>query len=79
MFLATIGAKSIYMLADALFSCVWWQVWFRVNDLLPDELQNSLPARPPEVQQPGTDVLEAEDIIFSYFSFYATEGVKSSS
>ncbi|CAN4110458.1 unnamed protein product [Withania somnifera] len=31
------------------------QVWFRVNDLLPDELQKSLPERPPEMQQQGID------------------------
>ncbi|XP_058203875.1 uncharacterized protein LOC131318085 isoform X1 [Rhododendron vialii] len=34
------------------------QVWFRVNDLLPDDLQKSLPDRPPEMHQPGTDVHE---------------------
>jgi len=34
-------------------------VWFRVNDLLPDDLQKSLPDRPPEMMhQPGTDVHE---------------------
>lgn len=31
------------------------QVWFRVNGLLPDELQKSLPERPPEMQQQGID------------------------
>lgn len=31
------------------------QVWFRVNGLLPDELQKSLPDRPPEMQQQGID------------------------
>lgn len=34
------------------------QVWFRVNDLLPDGLQKSLPDRPPEMQQQGTNVHE---------------------
>ncbi|PIN25189.1 ARK protein kinase family [Handroanthus impetiginosus] len=33
------------------------QVWFRVNDLLPNELQKSLPDRPPEMPQHSTDVL----------------------
>ncbi|KAL0464386.1 UNVERIFIED_CONTAM: putative serine/threonine-protein kinase DDB [Sesamum latifolium] len=33
------------------------QVWFRVNDLLPEGLQKSLPDRPPEMLQHGTDVL----------------------
>ncbi|KAL8495928.1 hypothetical protein ACS0TY_019881 [Phlomoides rotata] len=33
------------------------QVWFRVNDLLPDELQKSLPDTPPEMPQPSNDVL----------------------
>ncbi|WMV10903.1 hypothetical protein MTR67_004288 [Solanum verrucosum] len=32
---------------------IW--VWFRVNGLLPDELQKSLPERPPEMQQQGID------------------------
>ncbi|CAA0808884.1 Protein kinase superfamily protein [Striga hermonthica] len=32
------------------------QVWFRVNDLLPDGMQKSLPDSPPEMQQHGTDV-----------------------
>ncbi|XP_060217040.1 uncharacterized protein LOC132644462 isoform X2 [Lycium barbarum] len=31
------------------------QVWFRVNGLLPDELQKSLPDRPPEMLQHGID------------------------
>ncbi|KAJ8565650.1 hypothetical protein K7X08_008226 [Anisodus acutangulus] len=31
------------------------QVWFRVNGLLPNELQKSLPDRPPEMQQQGID------------------------
>ncbi|KAK6804132.1 hypothetical protein RDI58_001916 [Solanum bulbocastanum] len=31
------------------------QVWFRVNGLLPNELQKSLPERPPEMQQQGID------------------------
>ncbi|XP_059651805.1 uncharacterized protein LOC132299292 isoform X3 [Cornus florida] len=35
------------------------QVWFRVNGLLPDGLQKSLPDRPPEMHQQGTDVHEA--------------------
>ncbi|KAL0429309.1 UNVERIFIED_CONTAM: putative serine/threonine-protein kinase DDB [Sesamum radiatum] len=34
---------------------IW--VWFRVNDLLPEGLQKSLPDRPPEMLQHGTDVL----------------------
>ncbi|KAL2461301.1 Protein kinase superfamily protein [Abeliophyllum distichum] len=33
------------------------QVWFRVNGLLPEGLQKSLPDRPPEMQQQSTDVL----------------------
>ncbi|CAA2957098.1 AP2-associated protein kinase 1-like isoform X2 [Olea europaea var. sylvestris] len=33
------------------------QVWFRVNGLLPEELQKSLPDGPPEIQQQSTDVL----------------------
>lgn len=37
------------------------QVWFRVNGLLPDGLQKSLPDRPPEVQQHGTETHQ-EDI-----------------
>ncbi|XAR63407.1 Non-specific serine/threonine protein kinase [Bertholletia excelsa] len=32
------------------------QVWFRVNDLLPDELQKSLPDRPHEMNQTVTDI-----------------------
>ncbi|XP_042061304.1 probable serine/threonine-protein kinase DDB_G0280111 [Salvia splendens] len=31
------------------------QVWFRVNDLLPDELQKPLPDTPPEMLQNSTD------------------------
>ncbi|KAK4372194.1 hypothetical protein RND71_007578 [Anisodus tanguticus] len=31
------------------------EVWFRVNGLLPNELQKSLPDRPPEMQQQGID------------------------
>ncbi|KAA8520291.1 hypothetical protein F0562_014546 [Nyssa sinensis] len=34
------------------------QVWFRVNDLLPDGLQKSLPDRPPEMLHLGTDIHE---------------------
>ncbi|KAI8026139.1 hypothetical protein LOK49_LG02G01285 [Camellia lanceoleosa] len=34
------------------------QVWFRVNNLLPDGLQKSLPDRPPEMHQPGSDIHE---------------------
>ncbi|KZV25339.1 hypothetical protein F511_24566 [Dorcoceras hygrometricum] len=33
------------------------QVWFRVNSLLPEGLQKSLPDMPPEIQQQTTDVL----------------------
>ncbi|KAL3832900.1 hypothetical protein ACJIZ3_007636 [Penstemon smallii] len=33
------------------------QVWFRVNGLLPDGLQKSLPDSPPEMQQQSSDVL----------------------
>lgn len=51
-----------------LLSSVWWQVWFRVNDLLPDDLQKSLPDRPPEMHQPGTDVHEGKDVILAYIS-----------
>ncbi|KAA8515716.1 hypothetical protein F0562_018673 [Nyssa sinensis] len=35
------------------------QVWFRVNDLLPEGLQKSLPDSPPEIYQPGIDIHEA--------------------
>ncbi|KAI8021159.1 hypothetical protein LOK49_LG03G02875 [Camellia lanceoleosa] len=34
------------------------QVWFRVNDLLPDGLQKSLPEGSPEMHQSGTDIHE---------------------
>ncbi|XP_052170497.1 uncharacterized protein LOC127786845 isoform X1 [Diospyros lotus] len=34
------------------------QVWFRVNDLLPDGLQKPLPDRSPEMHQPGADIHE---------------------
>ncbi|GAA0152834.1 non-receptor serine/threonine protein kinase [Lithospermum erythrorhizon] len=34
------------------------QVWFRVNDLLPDGVQKSLPDRPPELQQHSADAFE---------------------
>ncbi|KAM3323345.1 putative serine/threonine-protein kinase DDB [Capsicum chacoense] len=34
------------------------QVWFRANGLLPDELQKSLPDRPPEMQKQGIDAHE---------------------
>ncbi|KAL3815039.1 hypothetical protein ACJIZ3_016307 [Penstemon smallii] len=33
------------------------QVWFRINGLLPDELQKSLPDTPPEMLQQSTDAL----------------------
>ncbi|XP_051144748.1 uncharacterized protein LOC127260826 [Andrographis paniculata] len=33
------------------------QVWFRVNDLLPDGLRKPLPDRPPELPQKSSDVL----------------------
>ncbi|XP_047338314.1 AP2-associated protein kinase 1-like [Impatiens glandulifera] len=34
------------------------QVWFRVNNLLPEELQKSLPDRPSESSLPAPDILE---------------------
>lgn len=34
------------------------QVWFRVNDLLPDGLQKSLPDRPPELQQHSAEAYD---------------------
>lgn len=45
-------------------------MWFRVNDLLPDDLQKSLPDRPPEMMhQPGTDVHEGKEVILAYVVF----------
>lgn len=37
-----------------------WQVWFRVNEQLPANLQKSLPDRPPEMK--SVDIHEGEDI-----------------
>lgn len=37
------------------------QVWFRVNNLLPDGLQKSLPDSPPEMPQNSADVLAGGD------------------
>lgn len=48
---------------------IFWQVWFRVNGLLPDELQKSLPNRPPEMQQQGIDGHEGENIFPKSFIF----------
>ena len=37
-----------------------WQVWFRVNEQLPSNLQKSLPDRPPEL--PASVNLEGESL-----------------
>lgn len=52
------------------------QVWFRVNDLLPDGLQKSLPDRPPEMPQHSTDVLTGEDIELSVVKVLVDFNVK---
>lgn len=43
-----------------LFPLVRWQVWFRVNELLPVGLQKSLPDRQPEANSAEKPEGEAE-------------------
>lgn len=43
------------IITDSFICLLFLQVWFRVNDLLPDELQKSLPDTPPEMLQNSTD------------------------
>lgn len=44
-----------------------FQVWFRVNGLLPDGLQKSLPDRPPEIPQQNAAVHGGNDILLMVF------------
>lgn len=54
---------------------LWLQVWFRVNEQLPANLQKSLPDRPPEMQ--STDILEGEDIKGVPFSMQLYSSLES--
>lgn len=66
--IAIIRADLTLKLSNSI-CLILWQVWFRANGLLPDELQKLLPDRPPEMQKQGIDGHEGENIFPRSFVF----------
>lgn len=57
-----VRATVAWIITDFLSPDAVLQVWFRVNDLLPDGQQKSLPDRPPEMLQHSTDAVTGKSI-----------------
>lgn len=56
-------AAVAWVITDFLSLDAILQVWFRVNDLLPEGLQKSLPDRPPEMLQQSTDAVTGKTFL----------------
>lgn len=56
-------AAVAWAITDFLSLDAFLQVWFRVNDLLPEGLQKSLPDRPPEMPQQSADAVTGKNFI----------------